>query len=146
MSIIYSCDAARIDIAFVWGELRNTYWSPGVRRDIVERAVTNSLVVGAYDSSANRQVGFARAVTDRASFAWLCDVIVAQDSRGQGVATQMVRTLMQHPDLQTLRRWCLATKDAHKVYEPLGFVPVPADRWMEFRLDTSVWTEKDRTL
>jgi GNAT superfamily N-acetyltransferase len=140
MSIEYTFDAARIDVDEVWRLLRETYWSPGVRRDVVERAIANSMVVGALDTEAGRMVGFARAVTDRATFAWLCDVYVVEGWRGRGVATGMVRGLIAHPELQTLRRWCLATRDAHGVYARVGFVPVPPDRWMELKPDPSVWS------
>lgn len=146
MSIEYSFDASRIDVDRVWRLLRETYWSPGVRRDIVERAIAHSMVIGAFDTDSGELVGFARAVTDRATFAWLCDVIVVKAWRGRGIATHMVRALIAHPDLQTLRRWCLATKDAHPVYTPLGFSPVPADRWMELRRDPSAWSNQEERL
>lgn len=141
MPIEYSNDHARMDVGVIWDLLRTSYWSPGVRRDVVERAIANSVVAGAFDAASGAQVGFARAVTDRATFAWLCDVIVVESYRGRGIATRMVRELITHPELQTLRRWCLATKDAHAVYTPIGFGPVPADRWMEYRPPASVWSD-----
>jgi GNAT superfamily N-acetyltransferase len=143
MSIEYSFDASRIDVDQVWRLLRETYWSPDVRRDVVERAIAHSIVIGAFDADSGGLVGFARAVTDRATFAWLCDVIVVEAWRGRGIATRMVRALIDHPELLTLRRWCLATKDAHRVYAPIGFAPVPSDRWMELKLDPSAWAQKE---
>ncbi len=141
MNVSISTDPARIDLDAVWAMVRESYWSPGVRREIVARAIANSLVVGAYDADTGRQVGFARAVTDRATFAWLCDVIVAPDARRRGIATRMVRALMDHPDTQSLRRWCLATRDAHGVYAPLGFTPVDAAGWMERKGIPAAWSD-----
>ncbi|MFZ4574631.1 MAG: GNAT family N-acetyltransferase [Phycisphaerales bacterium] len=142
--IEYSNDTSRINIDTVWNLLRRTYWSPDVRREVVERAISNSVVVGAFVRGSGEQVGFARAVTDRATFAWLCDVIVVDQWRRKGIASAMVQNLIAHPDLQTLRRWCLATKDAHSVYARFGFAAIPADRWMEHKLDPSAWAEPGR--
>lgn len=127
----------QLDVVYPW--LRASYWSPGVRRDVVERAFANSLVAGAYRGAT--QIGVARAVSDRASFAWLCDVFVDPSARGQGVATAMVRALIEHPELQTLRRWCLATRDAHAVYRPLGFAAVDPAIWMSLSPDPARWSD-----
>jgi GNAT superfamily N-acetyltransferase len=135
-----SIDHGDTDLDRVWCMLRATYWSPNIRKDVVERAIANSIVANAIDQATGTQVGFARAVSDRATFAWLCDVVVDEAHRGQGIATAMVRALIDHPDLQTLRRWCLATRDAHDVYAPLGFQPVDPSRWMEYKLDPAGWT------
>lgn len=119
------------DLDVVHAVLEKTYWSPGVPRDVVVRACANSLCAIARDD-AGVLVGFARLITDRATFAWLCDVFVLPERQGQGVARDLVRALRAHPELQGLRRWLLATRDAHGVYAPLGFVSL-ADpgRWME---------------
>lgn len=143
MTIELSTDHDRMDLETIWRLVSGTYWAKGIRREILEAAVRNSIVVGAFDLTTGGQVGFARAVSDRATFAWLCDVIVDERFRKRGVATQMVRTLMAHPELQTLRRWALATRDAHGVYEPLGFTAVEPGRWMERKLDRSVWAERE---
>lgn len=135
-----SMDPARVQVDVVHDYLSSCYWSPGVRREVVEKALANSIVCGAYEQSTGKQVGYARAVSDRASFAWLCDVFVLAEHRGKGLATAMVKMLMDHPELQTLRRWVLATRDAHDVYRPLGFVPVDPDRWLEFRLPPERWS------
>ena len=134
-----SLDPTRVqmDVVFPW--LHGCYWSPKVRRDVVERAFANSLVAGAYDR-AGRQVGVARLVTDRATFAWLCDVFVDEPVRGQGVGRAMVRAFLDHPELATLRRWALATRDAHDVYRPLGFRALDPTRWMELLPDPARWT------
>jgi GNAT superfamily N-acetyltransferase len=134
-------DVARLDRDRVYAWLRATYWSPGLRRDVFERAVANSIVVSAIDRASGVQVAFARVVTDRATFAWLCDVFVDPAHRGRGVARAMVRFAMAHPDLTTLRRFCLATRDAHGVYKPLGFAPVVADNWLERRLPPEAWSD-----
>lgn len=136
-----STDPARVQLDVVHGFLRECYWSPGVRRDVVEKALANSLVVGAYLSETGEQVGYARVVTDRATFAWLCDVFVLPLHRGKGLSRQMVRTLISHPELQTLRRWALGTRDAHEVYRPLGFQGVIAERWMEKVLPEAGWKQ-----
>lgn len=120
------------DIDVIHGVLRETYWSPGIPRETVARACANSLCAIARDGGA--LVGFARLVTDRATFAWLCDVIVLPSHQGQGIARALVRTLREHPELTNLRRWLLGTKDAHGVYAPLGFTPVALpERMMEIR-------------
>lgn len=120
----------RVDFARVHGWITTTYWSPGVGREKVERAARNSsLVVGAYNGGT--QVGYLRVVSDRATFAWICDVFVDEAHRGRGIARAMVRFALEHPDHQGLRRWLLATQDAHGVYSQCGFIPLPApDRWM----------------
>lgn len=113
--------------------LAGTYWSPGIPRDVVARACANSICAIARNEGG-ALVGFARVVSDRATFAWLCDVVVLPACQGQGVARRLVRTLRDAPDLANLRRWLLATRDAHGVYAPLGFAPLSApDRWMEIK-------------
>lgn len=111
--------------------LRETYWSPGIPRETLERACAHSVCVIARGEDG-ALVGFARAVTDRTVFAWVCDVIVTPARRGEGIGRAMVATLQAHPDMQGLRRWMLGTRDAHGVYAALGFGPVRApDRLME---------------
>lgn len=113
-------DSARVDLNVVHGFLRTSYWSPGVPRDVVAKAVANSLNVGVY-APDGAQVAFARAVTDRATFAWIADVFVLPSSRGHGLGRFVVSTLLEHPDLQSLRRTMLATADAHGLYRSYGF-------------------------
>ncbi len=139
-----SMDAGRVDVSVVHGFLRGCYWSPGIRREVVERAIQNSLVVGAYAVDAEgraSQVGFARGVTDFATFGYVCDVFVLEGHRGRGLARRMVQMLMDEPRVQTLRRWALATRDAHGVYEGLGFGPVQEGRWMEKQFGAERWGE-----
>jgi GNAT superfamily N-acetyltransferase len=134
-----STDPARLDLDRVHAWLASAYWSPGVRRDVVERAFANSLSCGAYDPQG-AQLAVARVVTDQATFAWLCDVFVDEPARGRGIGRAMVRALIDDPRLQTLRRWCLATRTAHGVYAPLGFAAVDARIWMELKPDPARWT------
>lgn len=122
---------AEIDV--IAAHLAQTYWSPGIPRAVVERAWANS-VCGLARRDGGDLVGFARVVSDWATFAWLCDVFVVPEVRGRGLARGLVAALMAAPDLQGLRRWALATADAHGVYAPLGFAPISApERWMEIK-------------
>jgi len=113
------------DIDAIHAVLRETYWSPGIPREVVARACANSMCAIARDESG-KLIGFARLVTDKATFAWLCDVIVLPGKQGKGVGRALVQLFQRHPELQGLRRWLLGTKDAHGVYAPLGFTPVEA--------------------
>lgn len=111
------------DFDIIHAVLRETYWSPGIPRETVARACANSICAIARDEKG-KLVGFARLVTDKATFAWLCDVIVLPGKQGRGLGRALVRTFLDHPDLQGLRRWLLGAKDAHGVYAPLGFTPI----------------------
>jgi GNAT superfamily N-acetyltransferase len=131
MTVAFSFDPARLDLDVIHGFLTTSYWSKGIPRDTVARAIAGSMCIGAYDADG-RQVGFARLVTDRATFAWLADVFVLEGGRGQGIGRAMVQAFMDHPELQGLRRWALVTLDAHGVYRKLGWAP-PAfpERFLE---------------
>lgn len=126
-----STDFADIDFDVVHGFLSTqAYWCPGIPRDVVERAAANSLCFSALFDG--RQVGFARVLGDRATFAYLADVFVLPAHRGQGISKAIMDALMAHPDLQKLRRFMLATADAHALYALYGFEPVSRpDRFME---------------
>ena len=115
----------RLDIERVQRFLTTSYWSPGIPLVVVERAVANSLPFGLYDP-AGEQVGFARTITDRATYAYLADVYVEPDHRGDGLGKFLMTCVMAHPELQGLRRWALATADAHGLYERHGFAPPAA--------------------
>jgi GNAT superfamily N-acetyltransferase len=116
-----STDKARLDLDRIHRFLATeAYWSPGVEREIVERSIDNSICFGVY-SADGEQVGFARVVTDRATFAWLADVYIESDHRGDGLGKRLVATVLEHPDLQGLRRWMLGTADAHDLYRRFGF-------------------------
>lgn len=114
-----STDKARLDLAVIHGYLVQSYWSPGIPRAVVARAIEHSLCFGAYCDGA--QVGFARVITDAATFAYLADVFVLEAHRGRGVSKQLMRAVRAHPDLQGLRRFMLATRDAHGLYRQFEF-------------------------
>lgn len=118
---LLSDERERLDVDVIWGYLRTAYWSENVPRDVVERAIAGSLCVGLYDA-AGEQAGFARAVTDSATFAWIADVFVLEPHRGRGLGVWLVEWLLDHPRLQGLRAVTLATRDAHSLYERFGFV------------------------
>jgi GNAT superfamily N-acetyltransferase len=127
-----STDPSRLQLAAIHAYLTRSYWSPGVPEDVVARAIANSLCFGIYLGEA--QVGFARVVTDKASFAYLADVYVLEEHRRQGLSKRLVEAIQAHPDLQELRRFMLATRDAHGLYAQFGFKPVAApERLMERR-------------
>lgn len=129
--IAFDDDKAQLDVARIHGWLASSYWSPGIERDVVERAIAGSHCLGAYAADGG-QVGFARMITDRATFAWLADVWVDETMRGQGIGRRMVSWFLERPDYAALRRIGLVTKDAHGVYAALGFhAPLRPDRYME---------------
>ena len=111
-----------LDLDRVHEFLRGSYWAKGIPRETVERSVRHSLNFGLFHEE--RQIGFARVVSDRATFAYLADVFVLDIERGAGLGTWLVRTALEHPELQGLRRWLLATRDAHALYGRLGFTPL----------------------
>jgi len=115
-------DIDGMDVDAVHAFLSRSYWAPGVPREVVERSLRGALCFGLFKDGA--QVGLARVITDRATFAYLSDVYVLEEHRGQGLAQWLVRVILAHPDLQGLRRFMLATKDAHGLYEKLGFAPM----------------------
>ena len=132
MTYRLSFDPTELQIELIHAFLSGAYWSEGIPRDIVERAITGSMCVGIYDESDGEQVGFARLVSDRATFAYLADVFVLPAHRGQGLAKRMVQAFHDHPDLQGLRRWLLFTRDMQPLYASLGWSPIPhPERCME---------------
>ena len=116
-----SADPARLDVDEIHAYLTRSYWSPGIPRDIVERALHHSLCFGVYESASGAQVGFARVVTDYATFAYLCDVYLLEQHRGHGLGKALMREVMSHPALTGARRVMLATRDAHGLYRLSGF-------------------------
>ena len=125
-------DPQRLDLRAIHAYLSRSYWSPGVSFDTVRRAVENSLSFGLYCEAASQpdtqasvqigeQVGYARVITDKTTFAYLADVYVLEEHRGQGLSKRLIQAVQSHPDLQGLRRFLLATKDAHGLYAQFGF-------------------------
>jgi GNAT superfamily N-acetyltransferase len=136
---LISTDPAHLDVGLIHDFLSNrSYWAAGRPLAVVRRAIENSLCFGLYERG--QQVGFARVVTDRATFAWLCDVFVLEGHRGRGLSKWLMGCVVSHPDLQGLRRFLLGTRDAHGLYQRYGFAPL-ADptRFLEvFRPDGGV--------
>ena len=124
-----STDPARLDVGVVCEYLQSSYWASGRPRRVIERSMKNSLCFGAYLDG--RQVAFARVVSDRAVFAYLMDVFVLPEFRGRGISKAMMRAVLDHPELQHLRVFLLATREAHGLYAKFGFRPLEEpERWM----------------
>lgn len=129
-NFVISDDNARLDLETICGFLARSYWANNRPREIIEKALQHSLNFGIYDGT--RQVGFARLVTDRATFAYLCDVFIDEEYRSQALGKWLMESVLAHPDVQTMRRFMLATRDAHGLYAQYGFTPLAnTDRWME---------------
>jgi GNAT superfamily N-acetyltransferase len=126
-----SDDRSRLDITLIHEYLSTeSYWAIGRDVDTVERSIKNSLSFGVYKDG--KQVGFARVLTDYATFAWVADVFVLEEHRGRGLSKWLMEIILAHPDLQGFRRWVLATKDAHELYRKFGFKELKRpERWME---------------
>jgi GNAT superfamily N-acetyltransferase len=125
-----STNPARLDLDFVAAQLATAYWAIGRSRVNIERSIHGSIAFGVYDGAD--QIGFARVVSDRATFAYVCDVIIAPTMRGLGLGTWLMACVGAHPELLAVGRWLLATHDAHGLYRKLGYsaLPEPA-RWMQ---------------
>jgi GNAT superfamily N-acetyltransferase len=137
-----STDPARIDLSAVHGFLTNSYWAKGIPLETVRRSLQHSICFGVY--KGKQQAGFARVITDRATFGYLADVFVLDEFRGNGLSRWLMQCIVEHPELQGLRRWCLVTRDAHGLYEKFGFKALPApERWME-RHDPDVYAKMQR--
>lgn len=129
-AITIDTDKTRLDLDVVHGFLATSYWAKGIPRETVERSIEGSLCFGVYEG--RRQVGFARVITDAATFAYLADVFILETHRGRGLSRRLMDAIVAHPSLQGLRRWLLATRDAHGLYARYGFKPLAApDRMME---------------
>lgn len=118
-SIVVTTDRSRFDLDVIHGFLTTSYWAKGIPRETVARSMEHSLCFGAFDEG--RQVGFARVVSDRTTFAYICDVFALESHRGNGVGKSLMAAIMSHPELQGLRRWTLFTRDAHDLYRQFGF-------------------------
>ena len=123
-------DKNKIDIDFIHSFLTQSYWAEGITKEIISRSIAGSLCFGVFNKE--KQVGFARMVTDEATFAYLADVFIAEDHRGKGLSKWLMEVIMSYPGLQGLRRILLATRDAHGLYAQFGFTPLAyTDRWMQ---------------
>jgi GNAT superfamily N-acetyltransferase len=125
-----STDPARLDLDVIHGFLSRSYWAPGIPRDVVARSIDHSVCFGIYEGAS--QVGFARVITDRATFGYLGDVFVLESHRGRGLSRWLMECIHAHPELQGFRRWVLLTRDAHGLYAQHGWKPIASpDRYME---------------
>jgi GNAT superfamily N-acetyltransferase len=131
---LISTDRAKLDLDLVHGFLTTCYWAKGIPREVVARSIEHSLCFGIYHELGAKlsQVGFARVTSDFATIAYLGDVFVLEPYRGRGLSRWMMECIMQHPQLQDLRRWILLTRDAHGLYSNFGFTAIKApERYME---------------
>ena len=129
-NFLISTDQDRLDIKAIHAYLSRSYWAEGIPFDTVAKSIRESLCFGLFEGSL--QIGFARVISDRATFAYLCDVYVLEGHNGQGLSTWLMENVCAHPDLQGLRRFVLVTRDAHGLYEKFGFTPLAApSRYME---------------
>jgi GNAT superfamily N-acetyltransferase len=120
-------DISRFDLDQISRWLSGSYWATGIPRRVVERSIRGALCFGILRGT--RQVGLARVITDRATFAYVADVFVDESARGQGLGRRLMKAMLGHPELQGLRRWLLATRDAHRLYAQVGFQPLARPDW-----------------
>jgi GNAT superfamily N-acetyltransferase len=134
--LLISDNRAQLDRAFIFDFLRNrSYWAQEITPEILERSIENSLCFGVYLDG--KQIGFARVVTDFATFAWLADVFIVEAERGHGFSKKLVAAVLAYPRLQGLRRFLLGTRDAHGLYGQFGFRPLAfPERFMEIRQES----------
>jgi len=124
-----STEKEKLDIDVIHSFLSRTYWAEGISKEIIRRSIEGSLCFGVFEN--DKQVGFARMITDNATFAYLADVFIIEEYRGRGLSKWLMEIMMSHPDLQGLRRMVLATRDAHELYKKFGFTLLNnVDRWM----------------
>lgn len=134
-----------LDIGFIHFELSNSYWAKNIPIELVQKSIAHSLCFGVYKDK--KQIGFARVISDYATFGYLCDVIIAQDEQGQGAGKMLMEFIMKHPDLKGLRRFMLATRDAHTLYTKYGFTKLQnPDRIMEITIPDPYSESTDKRL
>jgi GNAT superfamily N-acetyltransferase len=129
-NVSISTDKSKLDVEYVHRFLRESYWAQDIPLEVVAKSIEGSICFGMY--YASRQIGFARVITDSATFAYLADVFIDEDFRGNGLAKWLVEEIMGYPELDGLRRFMLATRDAHGLYQKFGFSPLSSpERWMQ---------------
>jgi GNAT superfamily N-acetyltransferase len=129
-NITISTDKSKLNLSIIHQFLSASYWAEGIPFEVVRKAIEHSLCFGVYDE--NQLVGFARVVSDFSTFAYLADVFILESHRGRGLAKRLMADVINHPELQGLRRFSLATKDAHGLYRQFGFTELSkSDRQME---------------
>jgi N-acetylglutamate synthase-like GNAT family acetyltransferase len=136
----FSTDKEKLDIDVIHHFLSNSYWAKNIPVEIVKRSIQGSLCFGVYHN--NKQIGFARVISDYATFGYLADVFILEEHRGKGLSKELMKQIMAHPQLQGLRRFCLGTRDAHKLYEQFGFNVIKSpERFMEI-LHSDFYTKR----
>ena len=135
-----STDRDRLDRPLIHEFLAASYWGKGIPRETADRSIEGALCFGLYEDG--RQVGFARVITDRATFAYLADVFVIESHRGRGLAAWLMETILAHPDLRGLRRWMLLTRDAHPLYRKVGFTELAHPERVMEKVDAGVYERK----
>ena len=138
---LISTDKRLLDVPVIHTFLAHSYWAAGIPLEVVKRSIENSLAFGLYEGE--RQIGFARVITDRATFAYLADVFILEDFRGLGLGAWLIEAVMSHPELQGLRRWMLVTKDAHKLYRKSGFADLKNPASIMEKTDPTVYSKTD---
>ncbi len=134
---VISTDKYRLDISAIHAFLTTSYWAEGIPFDTVKKSIEHSLNFGVY--TAGRQIGFARVITDYTTYAYIGDVYILEDFRGNGLSKWLMRVIANHPELQGLRRWTLLTRDAHELYRKTGFAePRNPERYME-KMDPDIY-------
>jgi N-acetylglutamate synthase-like GNAT family acetyltransferase len=127
---LISTEKEKLDLDFIHSFLVGSYWAKGISREIVARSIDGSICFVVFDQE--KQIGFARMITDKATFAYLADVFIAEQYRGRGLSKWLMEVIMSYPELQGLRRMMLATRDAHGLYAQFGFTPLTyTERWMQ---------------
>ena len=127
---LISTDKSRLDLTLIHNFLTTSYWAAGIPLEVVRRSIEHSLSFGLYKE--DQQIGYARVITDFATFAYLGDVFILEPFRGQGLSKWLMEVIVTHPELQGFRRWILLTKDAHGLYKKVGFTGVATpERYME---------------
>ena len=136
-----STDPSEFDIPAIHAYLTSSYWAAGISAELVARSIEHSLCFGVF--ADNAQIGFARVVTDRATFAYIGDVYILAAYQGRGLGKWLIASIIGHPELQGLRRWSLVTRDAHGLYEPFGFRPLTAPQGYMERSDILSYVAPD---
>jgi len=138
---LISTDKRLLDLSVIHDFLAHAYWAAGIPRETVERSIAHSLTFGLYEEK--RQIGFARVITDHATFAYLADVFILEDFRGRGLGEWLIETVMSHSELQGLRRWMLATRDAQGLYRKSGFTDLKNPASIMEKTDPAVYSKTD---
>jgi GNAT superfamily N-acetyltransferase len=138
-NILISTDKSKLRLDLIHDYLSNhSYWAAGIPMETVQKSIENSIAFGIYlsENDGTKQVGFCRIISDLATYAYLADVFVLEGYRGKGLSKLLMETILKHPDLQGLRRWVLATRDAHGLYAQYGFTPLDKpENFMQIKVE-----------